>query len=184
MLRPRRFHRLLARLLLALAPLRPRMPGFGPAIALGATLVACMSPMTPAAKLNETVQETNMALRFGRNDLAMERVFADARTQFIKAHKSWGTNVQIVDMELGGLEKMGEKEAIVLVGFSWFRPSEGRLRNTIVRQTWKSEGSGPWMLANEERASGDIGLLNEVNVVVVVPEKKDQHFETKTIPGN
>ena len=69
--RPRRVHRLLARLLLALAPLRPRMAGLGPAIALGATLAACMSPMTPAAKLNETVQETNMALRFGTFQLSL-----------------------------------------------------------------------------------------------------------------
>jgi hypothetical protein len=148
-------------------------------------VTACMSPMTPAAKLNEAVQDTAMAMRFGRNDLAIERVAAIARAEFMKHHKLWGSELRIVDVELGGVEKVSEKEAVVLVNFSWFRPTEGQLRGTVVRQTWTNDdGSGPWFLANEERAAGDIGLLGELPVVVVTPEKKDTHFETTVIPGS
>jgi hypothetical protein len=146
--------------------------------------MACMSPMTPAAKLNEAVQETNMAMRFGRNDLAIERVSGIARAEFIKAHRLWGNELRIVDFEMGGLEKLTEKEAVVLVAFSWFRPGDGQLRATIVRQTWKNDdGSGPWFITKEDVASGDAGLLGEVKVKVLSPEKKDTHFETTVIPG-
>ncbi|GAC1533670.1 MAG: hypothetical protein NVS3B10_27880 [Polyangiales bacterium] len=150
-----------------------------------AALAACASPMTPAAKLNDVVQETNLALRFGRNDVAIEHVIAKARSQFIAHHRTWGSELRIADVELGAVEKMTEKEAIVLVGFSWFRPAEGTLRTTVVRQTWKNdEGSGPWGLFAEERVSGDIGLLGEATVKVLVPEAKAVHFGTVTIPGN
>ena len=95
--------------------------------------------MSPAAKLNDAVQETNMAMRMGRNDIALEHVAGDGRAQFIAHHKTWGAEVSIVDLEFGGVEKMTSDEAVVLVTFSWFRPSEGSLRNTVVRQTWKND---------------------------------------------
>jgi hypothetical protein len=172
----RRLRRLLHRFVRQL--LRPTLAF---ALLAGGTS-ACTSPMTPAAKLNEAVQDTNMALRFGRKDVAMDRVAIIARAAFMKNHRLWGSELQIVDVEFGGLEKMTEKEAVVLVGFSWFRPKEGLLRATVVRQTWKNDdGTGPWHLVAEERASGDLGLLGDT-VVVVTPEKKDKHFETKVIP--
>jgi hypothetical protein len=169
----RRVRRWLQRFFAALSP-----------AALAGLVAACASPMTPAAKLNDAVQETNMAMRMGRNDIAIEHVSIDGRAQFIAHHKTWGGEVSIVDIEFGGVEKMTEQEAVVLVGFQWFRPSEGQLRNTVVRQTWKNDkGSGPWWLAAEETASGDVGLFGDKKVKVVVPEKKNVHFETVTIPS-
>jgi len=152
--------------------------------AVAGLIAACASPMSPAAKLNDAVQETNLALRMGRNDIAMEHVSAEGRAKFLVHHKSWGNDVNVVDMELGGVEKMTGEEAVVLVDFQWFRPSEGALRNTIVRQTWKNDkGSGPWFLDAEERASGDHGLFSDDAVKVLVPEKKTVHFDTVTIPA-
>ena len=143
----------------------------------------CMSAMTPRGKLDEAVQETAMAARFSRLDVATEHVAVAARPDFVKRHRLWGGEVRIVDVELGGMEKNSNKEAVVLVGFSWFRPSEGALRTTIVRQTWRNEdGTGPWFLTDEERASGDVGLLGEPQVVVLTPaNSKPQHFETTVI---
>jgi len=173
MLAVRRVRRLLARLFAALSP-----------AALAGLVAACASPMSPGAKLNDAVQETNMAMRMGRNDIALEHVAAAARLEFMAHHKTWGGMVSIVDVEFGGVEKMTEKEAVVLVGFQWFRPSEGQLRTTVVRQTWKNDdGSGPWWLAAEERASGDVGLFGDKTVKVITPEKKNVHFETVTIPA-
>lgn len=173
MLVVRRLRRWLQRVFASLSP-----------AAVAGLVAACASPMTPGAKLNDAVQETNMAMRMGRNDIALENVAVAGRAAFMAHHKSWGGDVSIVDVELGGVEKMTKSEAVVLVGFQWFRPSEGELRATVVRQTWKNDdGSGPWFLFAEETASGDVGLFGDKKVKVVVPEKKNTHFETVTIPG-
>lgn len=142
---------------------------------------ACMGAMTPAQKLDDAVKETNDAARFGRTDLAVERVVPTMRSAFIKRHRFWGADVRIVDVEYAGVEKMSEREAVILVGFGWFRPAEGMLRTTTVRQTWKNDrGAGPWFLFDEEHVSGDLGLLGEA-VTVMHPEKKNEHFETTVI---
>lgn len=144
-------------------------------------LAGCMGGMSPAMKLDDAVKETNDAARFGRTDLAVERVVPEARAAFVKRHRLWGGDVRIVDVEYGGVEKMTEAEAVILVGFGWFRPNEGVLRNTMVRQTWRNDhGRGPWYLLDEERVGGDPGLLGEV-VTVVRPESKKVLFETTVI---
>jgi len=144
-------------------------------------LAGCMGGMSPAMKLDDTVKETNDAARFGRTDLAVERVMPEARSAFVKRHRFWGGDVRIVDVEYGGVERMTEGEAVIIVGFGWFRPNEGVLRNTMVRQTWKNDhGRGPWYLLDEERVAGDPGLLGE-QVTVVRPETKKVQFETTVI---
>lgn len=144
-------------------------------------LASCMGSMTPMMKLDDAVKETNDAARFGRTDLAVERVVPASRTAFVKRHRLWGNEVRIVDVEYGGVEKMTEGEAVIIVGFGWYRPAEGTLRTTMVRQTWKNDkGTGPWFLADEERVSGDLGLLGE-SVKVVVPERETKHFGTTVI---
>lgn len=144
-------------------------------------LASCMGSMTPMMKLDDAVKETNDAARFGRTDLAVERVVPANRTAFVKRHRLWGSEVRIVDVEYGGVEKMSEGEAVIIVGFGWYRPAEGTLRTTMVRQTWKNDkGTGPWFLADEERVSGDLGLLGE-SVKVVVPERETKHFGTTVI---
>lgn len=148
---------------------------------LALALTACMGAMTPAQKLDDAVKETNEAARFGRTDLAVERVAPASRAAFAKRHRFWGADVRIVDVEYAGVEKMSESEAVILVGFGWFRPSEGTLRTTTIRQTWKNDrGTGPWFLTDEERVGGDLGLLGEA-VTVVKPERKNEHFETTVI---
>ena len=83
---------------------------------------------------------------------------------------------------------MTETEAVIIVGFGWYRPAEGTLRTTMVRQTWRNDkGTGPWFLADEERVSGDLGLLGE-SVKVVVPEREIERYararEFPIIPCN
>ncbi len=150
--------------------------------AVGASLVVgCMGSMSPRAKLDDAVQEMNTAARFGRGDIAAERVAPAARPEYLKRHRLWGGDVRIVEVEYGGIEKITESEAIILVGFGWYRPNEGVLRTTTVRQTWRNDkGTGPWFLHDEERAGGDVGLLGE-KTEVVTPEKKNVQFETTVI---
>lgn len=155
---------------------RPRASMLAPLV-----LAGCMGSMSPAMKLDDAVKETNDAARFGRTDLAVERVMPEGRSAYVKRHRSWGGDVRIVDVEYGGVERMSEGEAVILVGFGWFRPTEGVLRNTMVRQTWKNDrGRGPWYLLDEERVGGDPGLLGE-QVTVLKPESKKVQFETTVI---
>lgn len=144
-------------------------------------LAGCSGALTPRAKLDDTVQETNTAIRFGRSDIAMENVAPASRKAFADHHKFWGSDVRIVDVEFAGTEKSSESEAVILVSFGWYRPTEGVLRATTVKQTWRNDkGSGPWKLFEEERASGDVGLLGE-QITVIKPEKKNAQFETTVI---
>jgi hypothetical protein len=154
-------------------------------IAAAASLAGCATT-SPRAKLDDAVQETNVAARFGRSDIAVERVLGESRDSFLKHHKAWGGDVRIVDVEFGAVEKMTDAEAVVLVAFGWFRPNEGQLHTTVVRQKWRAKGDSGWWLVDEERASGDEGLLGDQP-----PAKKGEpakepprsRYETTTIPG-
>jgi hypothetical protein len=153
------------------------------ALALGTA--ACSASMGPKAKLDEAVQDYNTAARFGRLDIARERVASIARVGFAKRHALWGSDVRVVDVEMGSVEKSSNSEVTLLVAYSWFRPNEGTLRTTTVRQTWKTEAFAEgWTLQTEERASGDVGLLGEPPVSVLAPKKSEAHFQTLVIPGD
>jgi hypothetical protein len=170
----------LRRFVVRLLRLELRRPRAQIAFALLA-VSGCVSPMTPRAKLDEHVHEMNTAARFGRHDLAAERVAPEARASFAARHRAWGTEVRIVDLEYGGVERVSEEEAVILVAFNWYRPAEGLLRTTTVRQTWRNDkGTGPWFLVAEQRAAGDVGLLGEATTVLR-PERPDVRFETTII---
>ena len=154
------------------------------ALALGAALTGCLGPAsTPRSKLDDAVQETNVAIRFGRNDIALEHVALADRDAFVKRHRLWGNEIRIVDLEFAGVDKIEQKTATLFVMFTWYRPTEGTMRATKVKQTWKTAG-GPWYLADEERAEGDVGLLGEPPVVVLKPAAPKAQFETTVIKGD
>jgi hypothetical protein len=185
--------RRLVRAILRFELVRPRFAAVAPlslaallsgvlAGVLAAALAGCMGAMTPRGKLDDAVQEVNMAVRFGRSDIAAERVLPAARPAFLKRHKAWGGDVRVVDIEYGGVEKITETEAVILVGFGWFRPSDGVLRSTTVRQTWRNDkGTGPWFLFDEQHAGGDVGLLGEQVEAAAPGPKKNAQFETTVI---
>lgn len=128
------------------------------------------------------MQETNIAVRFGRTDIALEHVAMADRDAFLKRHRLWGVELRMVDLHArAGMARMSSQPATLFVTFAWYRPNEGTMRQTKVKQTWKSEG-GPWFLTDEERADGDVGLLGEPAVVVLKPtQQKPTHFETTVI---
>lgn len=173
------------RRLIQLAMVRPHLVAFA-SVAIAASTVGCMNNLSPRMKLDEAVQDMNTAARFGRIDLATERVDGKVRPEFLKRHRLWGGDVRIVDVEIGSIEKMTDKEAVLFVSYSWFRPSEGSLRTTTIRQTWKNtEGNADtWALYDEERSAGDVGLLGEPPVLVLRPDVPKARFETTRIPGN
>lgn len=153
---------------------------FAPALALAFAVAGCMSPTTPAQRLTDSAIEMNTASRFGRMDVALEHVAADARQEFFKQHASWGRSVRIVDVEIAGMNLREKDEADVFLTVSWQRADEAELRLTHVAQRWRDDRG--WRLRSEERKGGDYGLLGEATVVMEPPQSQSQ-FKTHVIPG-
>ncbi len=155
---------------------------------LVAGAAGCATITNSATRLNESVEDANIGARFGRADVAMLYVDGGARDAYLKHHRAWGTDVRIVDVEVGGLEKVSTSDASVLVSYGWFRPDEGSLHTTVLRQKWHtSGGDAGWFLVDEERASGDLGLLGDApaapaSAASAAPPHRSR-WETTTITG-
>jgi hypothetical protein len=146
-------------------------------------LASCMGQTGPA-KMQEAAIELNVNARFGRMELASERVAPKGRDDFFGHRQGWGGRVRIADTEVAGLKMNGDSDAEVTVKVAWFRPDEGELHVTTLRQKWH-DFTGDWKLVAEHRTDGDIGLLGER--IVVAPdaprERTNAHFPTVRI-GN
>ena len=121
-------------------------------------LAGCIGPLTPAQRVQEAAQDMNTAARFGRMDIAFERVSNKGREDFAKRHAAWGSRVRILDYDFQGLALKDQETAEVMVTIGWQRPDESDIRSTTIVQHWKDH-RGSWLLESEERGSGDVGLL-------------------------
>ncbi|HEY3235797.1 MAG TPA: hypothetical protein VGJ84_13860, partial [Polyangiaceae bacterium] len=118
----------------------------------------CSIIPSTAERVSDAARELNLALRFGRMDVAVERVERDLRSEFVSRHALWGRALRVVDVELTGLSMEEPTQALVLVDVSWVRSDETTLRTTRIAQTWK-DGGGGWVLVRERRVEGDVGVF-------------------------
>jgi hypothetical protein len=146
---------------------------------LAGGLAACIGNLTPVQRAQDAANEFTTAARFGRADLALERVSPEDRDHFLRRHAAWGTTVRIVDCEIVGLRLKDKEHAEVMVQVSWQRVEESEMRTTHVSQHWRDR-RGAWLLDSEERAGGDVGLLGE-QTTVLPPSGRTVQFETITI---
>jgi hypothetical protein len=112
------------------------------------------------ARAQEAATELNVNTRFGRMELASERVAPAAREAFLARRKAWGGNVRVADYELAGFHMKGENDAEMLVKVAWYRLDQGDLHITTLKQKWH-DFKGDWRLVDESRAEGDVGLIGE-----------------------
>ncbi len=118
------------------------------------------------ARMQEAALELNLNARFGRMELAVERVSPKQRDAFMERRKAWGGVVRLADYELTGLRILpGEEEAETSVKIAWYRASENELRQTTLKQKWR-DFKGDWKLTDETRVEGDVGLIGEAPVLV------------------
>lgn len=123
-------------------------------------LLGCPGHQSPPARAQEAATELNLNTRFGRMELAAERVAPTAREAFLSRRKAWGANVRVADYELAGFQMKGDADAEMLVKVAWYRIDEGDLRVTMLKQKWH-DFKGDWRLIDESRADGDVGLIGE-----------------------
>jgi hypothetical protein len=143
------------------------------------TLPACPAPQTTGARMQEAANDLNTNMRFGRVELAMERVAPAAREEFLQHRRGWGSSVRLADYELVGARLTAESDADVTVRVAWYRPDEQDLRITTVRQRWHDE-KGDWMLVGEIRLDGELGLLGEPNPPQA-PREPTKHAQFPTV---
>ena len=131
------------------------------ALPLTFALLGCpVGHQSGPARAQEAATELNVNSRFGRMELAAERVSPAQREAFLERRKSWGANVRVADYELAGFKMKGEADAEMIVKVSWYRIDEGDLRTTLLKQKWH-DFKGDWKLVAEARADGDLGLIGE-----------------------
>jgi hypothetical protein len=143
-------------------------------------LFGCGGTLSPARRVQEASYELSNAMRFGRMDIAMERVNRAGRDEFVKHHALWGGGIRILDCEVVRISTRDKENADVVMAVSWQRASESEVRATQIAQKWK-DYSGEWKLESEERTAGDVGLLGEQVAVIRPPSGQDVQFRTITI---
>lgn len=144
-------------------------------------LFGCLGPPPPAQRVTDAARELNLAVRFGRMDVALELTSDKMRKSFLESRVAWGKMVRVMDVELAGLSMKDPDRALVEVDYSWARADEGLLRQTRVAQDWRDEGDG-FRLAREERVAGDLGLFGEpIEPDPARMPRPDAHFPTKVI---
>ncbi len=146
------------------------------------SLIACVTAPHGAAKAQEAALDLNVNARFGRMEIAAERVAPKGREDFFDHRKSWGGKVRIGDCELAGLRLTTDDDADVTVRVAWYRNDEQELRVTTLRQKWH-DFKGEWKLVSEQRTDGDIGLIGERVVVDenAPRQRKNAQFPTVRI---
>lgn len=130
-------------------------------VALAGILAGCMmiDSISPEVRLGDQVHALNDEVRWGRVDLAAQRVATAHRADFVARHRAWGNEVRVADADVTNMVMAaGEGECASYVSYSWIDERTMELRSTTVRQLWRSEGEG-FVLTREEIVGGDESLL-------------------------
>ena len=147
------------------------------ALAFASSLFLLGCPhQSPPARAQEAATELNINTRFGRMELAAEKVAPAAREAFLARRRAWGGNVRVADYEMASFRMKGETDAEMVVKVAWYRIDEGDLRVTMLKQKWH-DFRGDWRLVDEQRAEGDVGLIGEpVPTATARTSSKKAHF--------
>ncbi len=131
--------------------------------------------IAPSERLRDAVVGLNDEARWSRMDLASERVVPAYRAAWTRAHRGWGRDIQIGDVELLDVRLADDNEtAVSVVAISWYRHDTMMLTRTVLRQEWQSAGNG-FQLASEEVSDGDPGLL--------AAEEPEERASAQRTPG-
>jgi hypothetical protein len=116
-------------------------------------LAACGAPSRSTDTLAESVRSFNDGIRWERFAAAAARIPARERSQFVEDMDERATDLKITDYEVVRVDARGPREARVHLKLSWYRTSEGTLRETHALQTWERRGKA-WMMVAEARMRG------------------------------
>ena len=131
-------------------------------------LVVCLSlcagcvfqNLSPTERLKDAVYGLNSETRWGRMDLAIQRVVPAYRAEFEATHSRWGKSIRIADVDITNVETAGEdnESAVSYVSIRWYDARTLLMSDTVVAQTWKKV-KGTYGLTGEAVRSGSPALL-------------------------
>lgn len=124
--------------------------------ALGGCIFDSLSSST---RLTETVYSLNDETRWGRVDLASQRVAPAYRPMFIESHREWGHDVQIADTDPTNVVIAdGEDSATATITVSWYDERTMNLYSSVVAQHFVRIDS-EYYLDEERVVAGEERLL-------------------------
>lgn len=140
------------------------MRASSPILLLGLFLGGCLfQNLTPARQLQDTVYQLNDETRWARIDLASEKVSPDYRARFVLAHRAWGHDIAIADIDPTHIQLAGEGEsARSLVTVTWYDQRTMELSRTVLTQQWVHTDNG-YRLDGETIVGGNEDLLAPVS---------------------
>jgi hypothetical protein len=116
-------------------------------------VAACAPPATRGYALYDAVRTYNEGIRWQRFEAAAAVVPTAERDQFLDERDQLAKDLRITDSEV---MRMTEHDPVaeVTVKHTWYRDSEGTVRETVATQRWERRGKS-WRLLDEYRARGD-----------------------------
>jgi hypothetical protein len=118
-----------------------------------ACLAACGARAGGMETLAESIRSYNDGVRWERFAAAAVRVPRAERSQFVEEMDARAADLKITDYEVVKVDPRGAREARVQIKLSWYRTSEGTLRETHAMQTWERHGKA-WVMVAEARMRG------------------------------
>ena len=116
-------------------------------------LAACGSAQKDQETLSESIRSFNDGVRWGRFAMAASRLPPQQRGEFVDKMDERADDLKITDYEVVRVEPLSPKEAKVQVKLSWYKNSEGLLRETHAMQTWERVGK-TWLMVDSARVRG------------------------------
>jgi hypothetical protein len=96
--------------------------------------------------LSESIRQFNDGVRWERFAAAASAIPAKERSQFVDDMDQRAGDLKITDYEVVTVDPRGEREARVHIKLSWYKASEGTVRETHALQTWERRGKTWWMV--------------------------------------
>ena len=122
-------------------------------VALVLALAACGSARKDQETLAESIRSFNDGVRWERFAMAASQLPPQQRGEFVDQMDERAEDLKITDYEVVRVEPTGPREAKVQVKLSWYRSSEGLLRETHAMQTWERVGKA-WLMVDSSRVRG------------------------------
>ena len=114
---------------------------------------ACGASQKEADNLAESIRSYNDGIRWQRYAIAASKILPKQRGEFVDEMDERAEDLHITDYEIVRVDARGDREARVQVKVSWYRDSEGIVRDTTAVQTWERHGKS-WFMVDETRQRG------------------------------
>lgn len=115
---------------------------------------ACGAPQVRSENdLSESIRTFNEGVRWERFSAAATSIPPPQRSQFVDEMDQRASDLKITDYEVVNVVPRGDREARVQIKLSWYRVSEGTVRETHAIQTWERHGK-IWLMVEESHLRG------------------------------